>query len=415
MTRHFRVVAAIAFAIIAAPGVAATSQDDIDDAQRAQQLAQAQQAAAEARKSIAEAQAAEAKAKLGTLDTSTLTKPTGTAKTLNVEGNILAYSAAGRIAQKIADAVAPPAAADSNATRPVVILGEKEVGALQQANSFRQGVTRVRDAMVNFKVPTLPNDDAQCTQAAVGGAGIGILGSLDVALQIAQIFKVDKSFEGSDITLDEFALSAQVAKRLRANGVTQVVYGPLYVAGTLGNAGATEIEKVLDGLGDAQVTMDIRLAEIDRQVGILQARQDAARGNLTASCQKAFDNARRIDAGLQIFGKSLKDRADKFQVAATTVDEKTGTTLLQSLVTADRMSSNLKDARILRLKPVSGGGTVYIRTTFFSTHVGVGGGAVVSFLLLDGATGDVLAGDTVADYGGFAEPQDLAGMLASVK
>jgi hypothetical protein len=276
-------------------------------------------------------------------------------------------------------------------------------------------VSRVLDAMVKFKVPTLSKEDTQCTQATDGGAGPGLLGSLDVALQIAQIFKVDKSFEGSDITLDEFALSAQVANRLRANGVTQVVYGPLYVAGTLGNAGATDIETALDGLGDAQVNLDIRLAEIDRQVGVLQARQDAAKGKLTEACQKALDLAMRIDAGLQTYGKSLKDRAGKFEVAATTVDEKTGTTLLQSLVTADRMSSKLKNARILRLKPVSGGGTVYIRTTFFSTHVGVGGGAVVSFLLLDGGTGEVLAGDTVADYGGFAEPQDLAGILAAAK
>jgi len=415
MRRHFGAAIAFVLAILGAPGVAATSQDDVDEAQRAQQLAQAQQASAEARKSIAEAQAAEAKAKLGTLDTSTLTKPTGTAKTLNVEGNILAYSAAGRIAQKIADAVAPPATAASNAMTPIVILGEKEVGALQQAHSFAQGVNRVKVAMDKFAVPKLAADDKQCAETASGGAGIGVLGSLDVALQIAQLFKVDKSFEGNDITLDEFALSAQVANRLRTNGVAKVVYGPLYVAGTLGGATDSSIAKALDDLGDAQISTDIRLAEIDRRLGMLQARQDAAKDKLTDACQKAFDDARRIYAGLQTFGKSLKDRADKFQVAATTVDEKTGTTLLQSLVTADRMSSNLANARILRLKPVSGGGTVYIRTTFFSTHVGVGGGAVVAFLLLDGGTGAVLAGDTVADYGGFAEPQELASILSGSK
>ena len=57
----------------------ATSQDEVDEAKRVQQLEEARKAAAEARKAVAEAEAGEAKAKLGTLDTSELTKPTGEA------------------------------------------------------------------------------------------------------------------------------------------------------------------------------------------------------------------------------------------------------------------------------------------------------------------------------------------------
>lgn len=134
------------------------------------------------------------------------------------------------------------------------------------------------------------------------------------------------------------------------------------------------------------------------------------RWGLSEACNQAFEEARNVYAGLEIRGKNLKERADKFLAAATTVDEKTGTTLLQPLLQAEAMT-RLEDVRLLRLKTVTGGATTYTRTTWFSTSVGVGGGAVVSYMLIDGSTGKVIASGTVSEYGGFVEPTNLGAPL----
>jgi hypothetical protein len=403
---------------------AATSQDAIDEAKRAKELAEEQKAAAEARKATVEADAATAKAKLGTLDMSKFTKPSGEGKTLNVEGSILAYKAVDRIASAIAKDVA----AASSVAGPVVLFGDKEFSAFQQARAFRQGLKQQSEAMSKLKLTPLAADNDDCSEPKEGGAaGLGVLGSLDVAMQVAQLFKVDKKFEGSDVTVDEAALAASVMKELRRAGVATVIYGSLYPAGAFktstaappagvggGGPAATaekDISALLDVLEDRKVSIDVTLAAIARRTKALKDREENPKVKLPDLCKAAFLEARDRYAAMEIQGKSLKERADKFLTAATTVDEKTGTTLLQPLLQAEALAQQT-NVRLLRLKSVTGGATTYTRTTWFSTSVGVGGGAVVSYMLIDGSSGTILASGTAYEYGGFVEPTNLGASLA---
>jgi hypothetical protein len=404
------VAAALVFVACAqATAVAATTQDEVDEAKRAQDLA-------EARKAVAEAQAAEAKAKVGTLDTSKLSGPVGEAKTLNVEGSILAYTAVDRIAASIAQAVAPFAASGSG-PRPIALLGDKDINALRQAGAFRQGVTQLNEAMSKFRAPGLAADDAQCAEPTTGGAAPLVLAGLDVALQVAQLFKVDRKLEGADVTLDDFALAAAVLARLQAlPGPPKVVYGPTFTAGFFGGPDpvqASAIAKAVGEIGENQNKVDIQLAEIARRREKLKAREDDTKSKLPAACATAFDSARRTYTALETTGRNLKERADRFLAAAAVVDERTGVTVLQELVTAESLQKGLQNAYVLKLKPVSGGGTTYVRTSLFSTRIGVGGGAVVAWMLMDGGDGRVVASGTTAQYGGFVEPQDLGALLSS--
>lgn len=100
-------VTAMVACLIASNALADTTQDAIDEAKRVQQLEEARKATAQARQAIAEAEAAEAKAKLGSFDISKLTKPSGEAKGLNIEGTILAYRGLDRIASAIAVSIIP--------------------------------------------------------------------------------------------------------------------------------------------------------------------------------------------------------------------------------------------------------------------------------------------------------------------
>lgn len=411
-------IAQIAFALFALTGsavMAATSQDDVDEAKRVQQLEEAKKAAAQAKQATAEAQAAEAKAKLGTLDASKFTAPKGSAKTLNVEGDILAYSALDGVATKIAAAVSSAASSSTGSLNaPVVLLGDKELNGLQQAKSFKTDLALLNKGMSQFKVPTLAADDPQCKEPTVGGGGLGPLGSIDVALQIAQLFKVDKSLEGADVSIDDFALASVVMSKLRSAGLIRVVYGPGFIAGAFGGKDPfdeSEIVKGINTLADKQLDIDIALAEIARRRDKLKAREDDKKVKLPDACKQPFDEARMIYTALETRAKNLKDRADKFSATATTVDDKTGVTLLQTLVQGEALSKQLAGARVLRLKPIAGGGTTYTRTSLFSTHIGVGGGAIVAYMFIDGDSGSILASGTSSAYGGFVEPEGLSGFL----
>ena len=407
--KNFVLMAVMAVAVASSTVWAATSQDDVDEAKRVQQLEEAKKATAVARQGTAEAEAAEAKAKLGTLDTSKLTKPSGEGKTLNVEGSILTYSAVDRIAANVVRAIVTVASAEPD--KAIVLLGDKEFNSLQQAKSFKQGLTLLNTSMSKFKVPQLAADDAQCKEPLEGGGGLGPLGSIDVALQIAQLFKVDKKFEGAEVTIDDFALASVVIAKLREARFKTVVYGPVYVAGAFGGSNPFEtsvIAKTLDALADQQSSIDVAVANMARRREKLKQREDDTKVKLPEACKSAFEEARTIYAALEVKAKSLKDRADKFLTVATVVDDKTGATLLQALVQAEAMNDGLNGARVLRLKPIAGGGTVYTRTTWFSTHVGVGGGAVVSYMLFNGVDGSIMASGTASEYGGFVEPTDLS-------
>jgi len=394
--------------------LAATSQDDVDEAKRVQQLEEAKKAAAQARQATAEAQAAEAKAKLGTIDASKFTPPKGEAKTLALEGSLLAYSALDGVATKIAEAVKPAASAAGGLSRPVALLGDKEFNALQQAKSFKSSLAVLNNNIKQFKVPKLAADDPQCKEPTEAGGGLGVLGSIDVALQIAQLFKVDKSLEGAEVSIDEFALASVVVSKLQAAGFKQVAYGPVFLAGAFGGKDPfadSDIVKALDTLTGQQLNIDIALAEIARRRDKLKDREDDKKVKLPDACKIPFDEARAIYTSLETRGKNLKDRADKFSIAVTTLDDKTGVTVLQALVQGETMSKNLVGARVLRLKPISGGGTVYIKTNLFATHIGIGGGAIVAYMLLDGTDGSVMASGTSSVYGGFVEPEKLSGIL----
>ena len=421
MRNHATTSAALAAVLFIAMGTAAaTTQEEVDEAKRTQDLWAARQAAAEARQAIAKADADAAKARLGTLDLSKFSKPDAEAKTLNVEGKILSYQAVDRIAAVIAGDVAPrvaaaAASATAAASAPaVVLIDDKALNAVQQARSFKHGATVLAKAVTDLRVPTLAADDDQCKPPASGGAGLGVLGGIDVALQIAQVFKIDRSLEGTDVTIDDFALAATVMARLKAAKVGRVVLASTFLPNGLDDgAQASELMKQLDTLTDAQVTLDTRVAEIARRREKLQAREADTVVKLPPACKAAFDDARRTYTALETRAKSLKDRADHFLTAATATDDKTGAPVLQSMLQGEALATTFRGGYLLHLKPIAGGGTTYTKKNLLWSSVGVGGGAIVAYVLTGGPVGDLITSGAVTEYGGFVQPEELGGFIAA--
>jgi hypothetical protein len=385
-------------------GALGATAEEVEEAKR-------EQALAEARQATAEADAAVAKAKLGSIDVSKLPKVTGEASKLNVEGNILAYDAVDRIAALIAEDVAGAVGSST-----VVIYSEKEINAVLQSRAFRKNLDMLNGEMGKFFVPPLASDNADCKAPAVGGGGLGPLGSIDAALQVLTLFKVDKKYEGMDVTVDSFALATAVLAKLKARGGGKAIYPGTYTVGAFADASGDVFAKSaivagIDRLGDNQARIDLALSDIARRKESIKTRS-ADPKTVPKDCVAAFADSQVILDNLEARAKAMKARGEKFTTAATTVDEKTGASLLQMLAMSEAMARDHAGAFVLQLKPIAAGGTTLTKTSLFATSFRFSGGAIVSYLLVSGVDGTVVRSGTVPEYGGYVKPEHLQGYIA---
>ena len=398
--------ATLALALWAActPAAWAATPEEVDAAKRDKELA-------EYKRDRDKADAEAAKARLGSIDSSRLSKAEGEATNTRLEGKILAYDAIGRIAGRIADDVAPALQG-----RTVVIHSDKELNAILQQRAFATNLKNLNQQMTSYLLPPLPSDRPDCADVdTAGGGGLGPLGSIDVALQVLQLFRSDKKLEGAEFTADEFAVAMAVLPQLRARGVAKVVYPSTYLAGAFAGDGGdlfarSDTVKQLNTLGDNMVRMDGWLAKVAEKKALI-AKRSEDRSTLPKACATVFPQDLAIldfhDARI----KGMKARGDRFIAAATTVDEKSGASLLQLLASSEKMAADHRGAYVLQLKSIAAGGNTYTKSNAFSTNFRFSGGAIVSYLLVDGDTGTVAASGTFPEYGGYVKSDDMQGFL----
>ena len=390
----------------------ASRADDLSDAQHQRDLAQA-------KRDTAQAQADEAKAKLGSFDTSGLPKGSGEASSLNIEAKILAYQAVDRIADKIADAVAVKKPSS------VVIYSDNELDAVLQFQAFHQQATLLdanakATAGGSITAPKLPplTSDTSCTAAnpapaialdageAGGGAALPLVG---VALQVLSLFKVDKKISGQDVTVTDFALVTKVMGKLIDRNIP-VIYPPSYLPGVLAASGSdafgrSQTMKDLGALTANSAAMDTVGSLVATRRGELDQR--AAAKGATAACKALFKSDLAKLTQRETDAKALKATIDQVSGSIMKVDDKTGVSSLLRLVIAETMANRFKSAHILQIMPTAAGGATLAKTNFFNTRFLFSGGAIVSYLLLDGATGATVLAGTVPNYGGFIGEDQL--------
>lgn len=396
----------------AANAARAVTADELAAEQRARDLALA-------RKDIAEANAAEARARLGTLSVER-PKGTGVAEGLNVEAKILAYSAVDRIAAQIAQEIkslpAPPV--------HVVISSQRELSAVMQYRAYQQQ-TRLLQRQIGQasggtpaapKLPPLDSDGAACvaerSAPADDAGGAAPLVAIDAALQVLSLFKSDKKIDGIDVEVDEFALAMSVLGHLRrAPGSLSVAYPASVLPGVLAAGASSNVFALSPALKELNALVDGQVA-LDTVLGLIGPRREALRQlaqgrTATAPCKAmwARDTAQldRLEASV----KALKGAIDQLATALSRVDESSGASALQSLVMAETLASKFAGAHVLQLKPVAAGGATLAKTNLFTTNFYFSGGAIVSYLLYNGSSGDVVLAATMPYYAGFIKASRL--------
>lgn len=405
---HHTILLLACVAALAAPasGRAAASEEELAAAQRERDLAQARQA-------IAEAEAGAAKARLGAIDTSRLPKGTGEASGLAIEGKIMAYRAADAIAARI---VGDLAAVQPSITQ-LVLYSEKQLHAVQQYRAFVQQVSRLETAAAYLsggdparpKLPALESDAPGCkppTDRAMKSAALPPLTAIDTGLQLLSLFKTDKVVQGVDVKVDQFAFAAAVIDKLRrSNPPVQVAYPPsfqpgLFVQDTADPYLHSKALHAFDRLMQAPVALS-------QMHGIVNRKRDAL---LKAADAKPSDECRALMrrdieflANFDERIKALEAALAQLQVATLKVDEATGATVLQTVLVAEQLASRYARAHVLQLQAIDAGGATLAKTNLFTTRFYFSGGAIASYMLFDGATGDVLASGTLSRYAGFVK------------
>ena len=392
----------------------AESQKALDQAKSgsAQQLTdlQNQKAIADARKALADSQTQSALAKLigdvkaGPYSGSVDMKPNaGTEEAL-----LLGARAVKEAAAKVADAVI----AVQNGPATIHIFAAKEFPNFQRLLTYRFRKELIKQAFTTAGVvkpkPAQPGLEAVATPALVSAG-------LDAFSKLLGFFKTDYTIGGIDVKLDESLLLYSVAGKMTAKEVhLPLVYAP--VAQTSAIAGlAGELSELVDLRGRAATKLDElnnQIADLQKQVAELD--KQAADAEDANAQNPAKDTRLKVIAGLKPQTDQLTGVIalyDAFASALTTPDAN-GTVPVTVLVQEYTVDTALRDGAgvlLLRLENTGGG---YLLKKNLLTGLGAMplyhmGGATVTYLLLAGANGRVLAGDVVAIHGGFVQTNQL--------
>lgn len=393
----------LSLACAACGGALAVTADEVAEAQRARDLAVA-------RKDAAQAEAEEAKARIGSL-TVERPKGTGEASGLNVEAKILAYTAVDRIAAQIAGEIKALPKPPSR----VVLYSAKELNAVMQYRASRQQFKLLQEQIAAARLPVLESEGAACVAGAappepLGGAAPPLIG-LDAALQVLSLFRSDKKITGSDVEIDAFALAMSVLDHLqREPRPVQVAYPASFLPGVL------SADAQADPFAQSPLSAQLRgvlngRAALEGVLGQIAARRAAlqklAQGNASAPCKAAVTRDEALLTRREEQVRALDTGIGQLTAALSKVDETTGASPLQSLVVAEALAGKFAGGHVLQLGAVAAGGATLAKTNLFTTNFYFSGGAIVSYLLQDGSSGDVVLAGTAPYYAGFVKASRL--------
>lgn len=392
---------ALAEAQKAATQAIAPSAQQLTDLQTQKALADAQKAAADA-----QSQAALSKyigdLKAGPYSGSvTMKEKAGTEEAL-----LLAARAVREAASKVAKAV-------RDDKEKFCIFGAKEFPTFQRLAAFRFKKDLIKQAFDVGEIKIAPTAGApRIEMVPIPGM---VSSGLDAFSKILSFLKTDSEIGGIDTKLDDSLLVFSVAGNLSRKD---------------GNKPAREVQLPLIYQPDAQsstlTNLLKELAELAALRGLAQAELTATKNTISDTEKKATDPtyAATKDSLLQT-AAALKSRVDQLTsllalydsfVTSLTTPDSNGTAPLSAIAQEYAINAALKTgAAVLLLRLENSGGGYLLKKNLLT---GLGkmplyhmGGATVTYLLLDGPDGKVLAGDVISLYGGFVKTDDLRNEL----
>jgi hypothetical protein len=300
-----------------------------------------------------------------------------------VEASLLAAYAARECAEKIADTVQ-----EKSEGKNVFIFKASDAPGFQKLMNFRFRRDLVQKSFdtagVRHPASGQPDVMRVAVTAATVAAGLGAVSNL------LGFFKTDSTVGGVEVKLDEALVVHTVAGAVRRKLQSGAVHVPSLYS-------PKPIQDAMDELV-AEITTLVEL----RKLADTEVEKLAAVG---ADAGKA--RVEQLNAAIEVH--------DSFITWLTTANAN-GITPLTAVASEYAIWSSLEDSTVLLVRLETSGGGYLVKKNLLT---GLGamplfhmGGAAVSYILFDGASGDVLAGDVVPVYGGYVRSDELRGYLS---
>lgn len=381
-----------------------------------------QQAAAEQAKALAEAQSQAA-----------LAKYIGDVKAGPYTGSVTANATAGTeeaqllAAQAIREAASRVAVAVRDLKTVFYVFSTSQMPTFQRLTSYRFRVQVLRQAFAAVEVTApgkgKPQGLIRPNLLTPGEASAG----LDAFSKLLGFFKTDYAVGGTEVKLEESLLLNAVAGQL-AREQTREISGADGKPGTETLPGReVHLSELYEPKADDVVAGEVRteltaLFVLRREA---EAKLEELRSQQVSGQESGRDSGGGSGAGGGHSDLGIKEKADQLAavialfdgfVASLSTPDGSGTAPVASLAQESAIHAALRtDAAVLLLKLESSGGGYLIKKNLFT---GLGrmpmytmGGATVSYVLLEGVSGRVLAGDVVPVYGGFVRTDKLRDTL----
>lgn len=386
-----------------------------DSSARAVASAKVAKEVAEAETALAEARLATFKAKYGGVpDTSIAGDMALGDKAGTLEMTLLSHRALADAAKTIAEAVlaklTTPHATGANSVdgKSITLPIKLYLYPLAQLPNFqavanfavqRDAVMVALDQASMAAKSAISESAGETTKEAVTTAMVGV--ALESITKLLGFFRSDYKIGGSEITLDDIALVQAVAGQdLPGNVIVPVLYYPQAVR-------------------DAALLVRTELQELSKQ---MKQAMDLASQLEQLITKKQIDAATASAAGKKASAEGeigrLRTLIDRLKTATGAYD-----TLLNRLMAPDEATGamlrdlavwnglNDRDGRLLLLKVQKAGGSYYTEKNlwnfFGKMPFYVAGGVVVSYTLLKGEDGTVLASGLLPVHGGFEQVKQV--------
>jgi hypothetical protein len=257
--------------------------------------------------------------------------------------------------------------------------------ALSRSEELLAHLSEDQPAPLVSEAELVPEPAPIAAAAAIAGMG------LNAASKLFSFFQSDVTFQGLDVTPNDNLLLMEVARGLRTLGYTVVIpdlYDP-------------------DGLrvGIQKVAEDLSQAEEQRLAAERLSRWHESK-ILTADSEKVKEAHQLAMAHLD----GVVSLHTSFLTKLTATD---GTLSISAVAREIALEISLnKGAGLFLVKAVKSGGSLYKERNLW-TLLGripffVGAGVIVSYALLDGSDGRVLASGQQGCHGGFFSPKQLS-------
>lgn len=314
------------------------------------------------------------------------------------EGLLLAARAVKECAAKVAEAVKVV----KDKPTKFYIFGAKEFPTFQRLLTFRFRKELIKQA---FAAAGVKKPEAALETIATPAM---VSAGLDAFAKILGFFKTDYTIGGTDAKLDESLLLFSVAGKLSGETHLPLVYEPNVQSSTVA-ALTSELAQLVDlrtraATAANQTTNNIAEAENKAADPGNVATKDELLA-IAAALKPKLDQLNGVIALYDSFANSL------------TLPDSSGAVPLSAVTQEFAIDAALRTGGAVLLLRLENSGGGYLLKKNLLTGLGMMplyhmGGATVTYLLLRGSDGKVLAGDIIPVYGGFVRTDNLRDELS---